>query len=67
VFDKFFRGASPGASKGTGLGLSICKGFVEAHNGRIVAKNRPHGGAEVAIFLPVEEKQSVIRAVSAHR
>ena len=67
VFDKFFRGASPGASKGTGLGLSICKGFVEAHNGRIVAKNRPHGGAEVAIFLPVEEKQSVIRTVSAHR
>jgi len=56
VFDKFFRGASPGVPKGTGLGLSICKGFVEAHNGRIVAKNRPHGGAEVSIFLPVEEK-----------
>ena len=54
VFDKCFRGMSSGAPMGTGLGLSICKGFVEAHNGRIVAKNRPLGGAEVAIFLPVE-------------
>jgi len=65
VFDKFFRGASPGASKGTGLGLSICKGFVEAHNGRIVAKNRPHGGAEVAIFLPVKTSQSAMRTGGA--
>jgi len=67
VFDKFFRGTAPGAPKGTGLGLSICKGFVEAHNGRIVARNRAQGGTEVAVFLPVEEKQSVIRAVSANR
>jgi two-component system sensor histidine kinase KdpD len=67
VFDKFCRGASPGAPKGTDLGLSICKGFVKVHNGRIVAKNRPHGGTEVAVFLPVEEKQSVNRAVSANR
>jgi len=67
VFDKFFRGTAPGAPKGTGLGLSICKGFVEAHNGRIVARNRAQGGTEVAVFLPVEEKQSVIRAVSASR
>jgi PAS domain S-box-containing protein len=52
VFDKFFRGASPGTPKGTGLGLSICKGFVEAHNGAIVAKNRAQGGTEVAVFLP---------------
>jgi len=65
VFDKFFRGASPGAPKGTGLGLSICKGFVEAHNGRIVAKNRPHGGAEVAIFLPVATSQSAIQTAGA--
>jgi PAS domain S-box-containing protein len=61
VFDKFFRGASPGGPKGTGLGLSICKGFVEAHNGRIVAKNRAQGGPEVAVFLPFETNQSVMR------
>jgi len=65
VFDKFFRGGSAGASNGTGLGLSICKGFVEAHNGRIVAKNRSQGGVEVAIFLPVKTRQSAMRTGGA--
>ncbi len=54
VFDKFYR--APGASTGgTGLGLSIVKGFVEAHNGRIEAENRPGGGAAFTITLPVTE------------
>lgn len=55
VFDKFYRVAVPGAPKGTGLGLSICKGFVEAHNGRILAKRRTEGGTEIAVFLPLEK------------
>ena len=56
VFEKFYRGASQGAARGAGLGLSICKGFVEAHNGRILAKCREQGGTEVAFFLPVQAK-----------
>jgi two-component system sensor histidine kinase KdpD len=54
VFEKFFRGALPGAPRGTGLGLSICRGFVEAHHGRIFAMRREQGGTELAFFLPVE-------------
>jgi len=54
VFDKFYRVGVPGAPKGAGLGLSICKGFVEAHHGRILAKRRTQGGTEVAFFLPLE-------------
>jgi two-component system sensor histidine kinase KdpD len=54
VFEKFFRGALPGAPRGTGLGLSICRGFVEAHHGRIFAARREQGGTEVTFFLPVE-------------
>lgn len=56
VFDKFYRVASPGAHKGTGLGLSICKGFVEAHNGRIFAMRRKEGGTEIAVSLPLEKR-----------
>jgi two-component system, OmpR family, sensor histidine kinase KdpD len=56
VFDKFYRVAVPGAPKGTGLGLSICKGFVEAHNGRILARRRTEGGTEIAAFLPLEKR-----------
>ena len=55
VFEKFFRSTLPGAPKGAGLGLSICKGFVEAHNGRILAKRRTHEGTELAFFLPLEK------------
>jgi two-component system sensor histidine kinase KdpD len=52
VFEKFYR--APGApAGGTGLGLSIVKGMVEAHGGRVEAQNRPGGGAEFAIYLPI--------------
>lgn len=53
IFDKFYRGSTTGTSTGTGLGLSICKGIVEAHQGRIWAKNNPGGGLTVTISLPL--------------
>lgn len=53
VFNKFYRGESA-ISGGTGLGLSIVKGFVEAHNGTIVAENRVNGGARFTIKIPTE-------------
>jgi len=53
VFEKFYR--VPGApAGGTGLGLSIVKGLVEAHGGRVEARNRPGGGAEFTIYLPLQ-------------
>lgn len=56
VFDKFFRGSSARSSRGAGLGLSICKGFVEAHHGRIWAQRRRQGGTEFAFSLPLGAK-----------
>lgn len=54
VFEKFYR-ASPtaDAGHGSGLGLAICRAIVKAHNGSIVAANRPGGGAEFVIRLPL--------------
>jgi two-component system sensor histidine kinase KdpD len=62
VFEKFFRGeAQPADSRrGVGLGLSICQGIIHAHGGRIVARNRPQGGAEFIISLPCEKTQPTI-------
>lgn len=53
VFNKFYRGEMAVAG-GTGLGLSIVKGFVEAHNGIIMAENRINGGARFTIKIPTE-------------
>jgi len=41
IFDKFNRITWADRVTGTGLGLSICKGFIEAHGGRIWAENPP--------------------------
>lgn len=56
VFNKFFR-VDGNKSGGLGLGLSIVKGFVEAHNGTITAKNRMDGGARFTISIPSENPQ----------
>lgn len=52
IFDKFYRVHRPSEVSGTGLGLAICKGIVEAHGGRIWARNRPDGGMVVTVALP---------------
>jgi len=52
VFEKFYRAAGT-TTGGTGLGLPIAKGFIEAHHGRLSVRNRPQGGAEFKIEVPM--------------
>jgi two-component system sensor histidine kinase KdpD len=69
IFDKFYRVHSGDRQRaGTGLGLAICRGFIEAHGGRIVAANRSDGsGAVFTISLPIAEIAAVPRrAEPAH-
>ncbi|RMF81521.1 MAG: hypothetical protein D6744_07095, partial [Planctomycetota bacterium] len=49
IFDPFFTTKV----HGTGLGLTIAHRLVEAHGGRLSAANRPTGGAEFTIALPM--------------
>ena len=42
--------------KGMGIGLSICKTIINAHGGRIIARNHP-GGAEFVFSLPKETEE----------
>ncbi len=41
-------------SKGTGLGLSIVKKTMEDHNGSLILRNNPEGGAEAVLVFVVE-------------
>jgi two-component system sensor histidine kinase KdpD len=55
LFEPFYRGRGADGTLGSGLGLAIARGLVEAHGGRILAENRPGGGARFAFTLPLGE------------
>jgi two-component system C4-dicarboxylate transport sensor histidine kinase DctB len=50
IFDPFFT--TKGVGDGLGLGLSISYGIVQDFGGRIGARNRLEGGAELTVELP---------------
>ncbi|MFQ5804927.1 MAG: sensor histidine kinase [Phycisphaerae bacterium] len=58
VFDPFFTTKE----SGMGLGLTIAHRLVEAHGGRLTARNRPEGGAEFVVALPTTGNQDTRRA-----
>jgi signal transduction histidine kinase len=54
LFERFYR--VPGnrqTDKGTGLGLAIAKGVALLHHGSIAVSNRPGGGCEFVVRLPL--------------
>jgi len=63
LFDKFYRGPAAAAG-GTGLGLAIVKGFVEAHDGRVRAENRPEGGCVFTVCIPLARPRAASLATS---
>jgi signal transduction histidine kinase len=56
IFDKFYRVNNKLApvTPGAGLGLYICKIIIEAHGGRIWARNKLQGGSVFHFSLPLE-------------
>jgi len=53
VFDRFYRSTAARSEPGSGLGLAIVEQIVTGHGGRVSARNRPEGGAQVGFTLPL--------------
>lgn len=55
IFDRFYQ-ANPtgeGNARNNGLGLSIAKGIITALGGKIHIDNRPGGGTQAVVELPI--------------
>ncbi len=53
IFEAFFRGSNTTKTDGHGVGLAIAKQVIEAHGGKILARNAQTGGLQVEIQLPI--------------
>ena len=56
VFDRFYRSMGTrraGDSAGSGLGLTISRRLVQLHQGDLTVANRPEGGAQFRVSVPL--------------
>lgn len=53
LMQPFVRGNEARTIQGSGLGLAIVKRIVDIHQGELIIQNRPEGGLEAIIILPL--------------
>jgi K+-sensing histidine kinase KdpD len=54
VFSPFYRGREARrAANGIGIGLAVCRLVAETQGGRVWARPRPRGGADVGFAIPL--------------
>ena len=55
ALEKMFRPFFTTKAHGTGLGLPVVQKIILQHGGRVEARNRPEGGAEFTVTLPISQ------------
>ena len=64
VLPRLFEPFVTSKDRGTGLGLAVSRRIVLNHSGRLLAENRPSGGAALTIELPLDH--ALISRVESH-
>jgi signal transduction histidine kinase len=54
IFEPFYRSPTANRFKGFGMGMAITRRVIDAHKGKVIAKNLKNGGLCVSILLPLE-------------
>jgi signal transduction histidine kinase len=58
IFRKFYQAATGRPEsllpKGSGLGLYLVQNIARMHKGKVIAANRPEGGAAFTLLLPYQ-------------
>lgn len=57
LMQPFVRGNEARTIQGSGLGLAIVKRIVDIHQGELTIRNRPEGGLEAIISLPIPQPE----------
>ena len=60
MLDKLFLPFSTSKPTGVGLGLGICRRIANSHGGSLTGHNRPEGGAEFRLSLPLDVSKSSV-------
>ena len=55
ILERLFQPFLSTKQKGMGIGLSICRAIIEAHHGKIEARNPEGGGTILRVTLPMAE------------
>jgi two-component system sensor kinase FixL len=63
--DTVFHAFTGSTTGGLGLGLSLCRALVEAHGGKMWAKNNPDVGASFHFTLPLAQEEPDLERVAA--
>ena len=54
LFQPFTQGDTARGTEGSGLGLAIIKRIVDTHGGRVELSNKPEGGLQAKVYLPLK-------------
>ena len=53
LFQPFTQGDKARGTEGSGLGLAIIKRIIDRHGGRVELSNKPTGGLQAKVYLPM--------------